>query len=228
MGLPFRMTFSCRLRVSPAWRTSASGVADSPIHPFNSLLPTRPVALGSPQTPTLVAERRSPLSSLAFSPLLTAYFDGVATMTSDYDWHYNTIAQPELNKTVYWPRGKVVGGSSAVNGLYMIRGSEIEHNSWGSLVNATDLWGWDAIYPYMKSEFGRAALEPPFLASFAYLRERVLTFFVRSQSPRTTPLLSLPTRRLLELLSTSLTMDRTDPFVSSPFSLARLHSLRLS
>lgn len=72
-------------------------------------------------------------------------------MTSDYDWHYNTIDQPELNKTVYWPRGKVVGGSSAVNGLYMIRGSEIEHNSWGSLVNATDLWGWDAIYPYMKS-----------------------------------------------------------------------------
>jgi len=91
-------------------------------------------------------------------------------MTSDYDWHYNTVEQSELNKTVYWPRGKVVGGSSAVNGLYMIRGSEIEHNSWGSLVNATDLWGWDAIYPYMKSESGGAALEPSFLAAFADLR----------------------------------------------------------
>lgn len=81
-------------------------------------------------------------------------------MTSDYDWHYNTVTQPGLNKTVYWPRGKVLGGSSAVNGLYMIRGSEIEHNSWASLTNSTDIWGWDAIYPYMMSGCQRCRFAP--------------------------------------------------------------------
>ena len=70
-------------------------------------------------------------------------------MTSDYDWHYNTAQQSELNKTVYWPRGRVLGGSSAVNGLYLIRGSKEEHDSWAALNSAPSTWGWDAIWPYM-------------------------------------------------------------------------------
>ncbi|KAM0788362.1 hypothetical protein ACM66B_001502 [Microbotryomycetes sp. NB124-2] len=79
-----------------------------------------------------------------------AYFDGLAGEDSAYDWGYSTSPQPELNRTVFWPRGKVLGGSSAVNGLYMIRASKIEHDSWAGLVDAEDVWGWDAIYPYMK------------------------------------------------------------------------------
>lgn len=64
----------------------------------------------------LLALLHPPTSLLALSPSrryrrtssqLTAYFDGVASMTSDYDWHYNTVTQAGLNKTVYWPRGKV-------------------------------------------------------------------------------------------------------------------------
>ncbi|KAK4058384.1 hypothetical protein OIO90_000542 [Microbotryomycetes sp. JL221] len=79
-----------------------------------------------------------------------AYFDGIANEDSEYDWGYNTVTQPGLNRTNYWPRGKVLGGSSAVNGLYMIRASQIEHDSWAGLIGGADMWGWDAIYPYMK------------------------------------------------------------------------------
>ncbi|GAA5873248.1 hypothetical protein JCM1840_000006 [Sporobolomyces johnsonii] len=80
-----------------------------------------------------------------------AYFSGIANMDSPYDWQYETVSQSELdNREIYWPRGKVLGGSSAVNGLYMIRQSEIEQDSWGSLVDDQATWGWDAVYPYLK------------------------------------------------------------------------------
>jgi choline dehydrogenase len=47
-----------------------------------------------------------------------AYLAGIANLDSDYDWHYQTTNQSELNnRQIYWPRGKVLGGSSAVNGL---------------------------------------------------------------------------------------------------------------
>ncbi|GAA6037291.1 hypothetical protein JCM8097_008666 [Rhodosporidiobolus ruineniae] len=80
-----------------------------------------------------------------------AYFGGIANDGSAYDWSLNTEAQSNLNgRSIYWPRGKILGGSSAVNGLYMIRQSEIEQDSWGSLVNDQANWGWDAVYPYLK------------------------------------------------------------------------------
>ncbi|KAK4051869.1 hypothetical protein OIV83_002574 [Microbotryomycetes sp. JL201] len=80
-----------------------------------------------------------------------AYFDGIANQNSPYDWGYSTSPQAGLNRSDYWPRGKVLGGSSAVNGLYMIRASQIEHDSWAGLIDAPDVWGWDAVYPYMKT-----------------------------------------------------------------------------
>ncbi|BGP30484.1 hypothetical protein JCM10296v2_002239 [Rhodotorula toruloides] len=80
-----------------------------------------------------------------------AYFGGIANQESPYDWQYTTTNQSELGgRSVFWPRGKILGGSSAVNGLYMIRQSAIEQDSWGSLVGDPDGWGWDTMYPYLK------------------------------------------------------------------------------
>lgn len=80
-----------------------------------------------------------------------AYLAGIANLNSDYDWHYQTTPQSNLNdREIFWPRGKVLGGSSAVNGLYMVRQSEIEQNSWAKLANDTENWGWDQVYPYLK------------------------------------------------------------------------------
>ncbi|BGO89994.1 hypothetical protein NBRC10512_001979 [Rhodotorula toruloides] len=80
-----------------------------------------------------------------------AYFGGIANQESPYDWQYTTTNQSELGgRSVFWPRGKILGGSSAVNGLYMIRQSAIEQDSWGSLVGDPEGWGWDTMYPYLK------------------------------------------------------------------------------
>ena len=76
---------------------------------------------------------------------------------TSYDWGYNTVAQPNANnRQLYWPRGKLLGGSSAVNGLYLVRPSQIEYDTWSNLMQSQDngagakAWSWDRHYPFMK------------------------------------------------------------------------------
>ncbi|PWN33411.1 alcohol oxidase [Meira miltonrushii] len=70
---------------------------------------------------------------------------------TQYDWQWLTSSQSNLNgRQLHWPRGKVLGGSSSINGLYMIRASKIEHDAWASLNNATDKWDWDHMLAAMK------------------------------------------------------------------------------
>ncbi|KDQ10356.1 hypothetical protein BOTBODRAFT_190518 [Botryobasidium botryosum FD-172 SS1] len=73
------------------------------------------------------------------------------------DWQFNTIPQNMLqNRAIYWPRGKVLGGSTAVNGLYLVRPSAIEADTWRDLQNGADgadAWGWSNLLKAMqKSE----------------------------------------------------------------------------
>lgn len=83
-----------------------------------------------------------------------AYTDGL-TGTA-YDWAYRTAAQTELsNREIPWPRGKLLGGSAAINGMYMVRPAEVEVNAWQSLVggDGADEWKWDSVLAGMdKSE----------------------------------------------------------------------------
>lgn len=66
-----------------------------------------------------------------------------------YDWCYNSIPQPALNgKTMSQPRGKVLGGSSAINYLMYVRGSREDYDAWESLGNQG--WGWEGMLPYFK------------------------------------------------------------------------------
>lgn len=61
-----------------------------------------------------------------------------------------TTAQPGAgNRTLPWPRGKVLGGSSAVNGLYMVRPSKLEVDTWSSLIGSA-AWNWDNLFAAMK------------------------------------------------------------------------------
>ncbi|KKY36776.1 putative gmc oxidoreductase [Diaporthe ampelina] len=72
-------------------------------------------------------------------------------LNTEYDWKYVTTAQAGLNqRTTPWARGKVLGGSSSVNSMYMVRASAREFNSWGSLIGAPELWGWDSMLAAMK------------------------------------------------------------------------------
>jgi len=74
-----------------------------------------------------------------------AYLHGVASPGSPYDWGYATTTQPGLqNRTVTWPRGKLLGGSSAVNGLYLVRAGKEEHDAWAKLNPGSEgIWDWE-------------------------------------------------------------------------------------
>jgi choline dehydrogenase len=74
-----------------------------------------------------------------------AYFDSL--WTTPLNWAFKTTPQTNAkDREVVWPRGKVLGGSSAINGLYLNRPGEIEINAWqdmlGDMDGAED-WGWD-------------------------------------------------------------------------------------
>ena len=68
------------------------------------------------------------------------------------DWCYNTEPDETMaNRSIPYPRGKTLGGSSSINGLLYIRGQEQDYNIWRQLGNKG--WGWNDVLPYfIKSE----------------------------------------------------------------------------
>lgn len=70
-------------------------------------------------------------------------------MKSDVDWEYTTAPQSEMNeRELYWPRGKVLGGSSSINAMIYIRGVPHDYETWANQGN--DGWGYDEMLPYFK------------------------------------------------------------------------------
>lgn len=68
---------------------------------------------------------------------------------SDYDWEYYTEPQSELNdRRLYWPRGKTLGGTSAINAMVFCRGHPSEYDQWHE--SGADGWTWDTIQPVYK------------------------------------------------------------------------------
>ncbi|KAF2447510.1 GMC oxidoreductase [Karstenula rhodostoma CBS 690.94] len=65
-----------------------------------------------------------------------------------YDWCMQSTPQPSAGKTYSMPRGKALGGSSAINYLMYVRGSRKDYNSWAELGNKG--WGWDDLVPYFR------------------------------------------------------------------------------
>ncbi len=65
------------------------------------------------------------------------------------NWMYYTAADAGINnRQSYWPRGKVLGGSSAINAMVFIRGQHEDFNDWEKM-GATG-WGWEGVLPYFK------------------------------------------------------------------------------
>lgn len=64
-------------------------------------------------------------------------------------WRFTTEADPgAAGRRMVWPRGKILGGSSSVNGMLWVRGDRQRWDEWGA---ACPGWGWDAIGPVMRS-----------------------------------------------------------------------------
>ncbi len=64
-----------------------------------------------------------------------------------HNWMYWTEPQTELNnRMIYIPRGKVVGGSSAINSMIAIRGNPQDYDSWEA--QGCQGWGYENLRPY--------------------------------------------------------------------------------
>lgn len=66
-----------------------------------------------------------------------------------FSWCFETEPEPgTANRRMPWPRGKVLGGTSSINGLVYIRGQAADYDHWRQLGNAG--WGWDDVLPYFR------------------------------------------------------------------------------
>ena len=66
-----------------------------------------------------------------------------------YNWGYLSEPEPNLNnRRITAPRGKVIGGSSSINGLLYIRGQHADYDGWRQL--GCEGWGWDDVAPYFR------------------------------------------------------------------------------
>lgn len=69
-----------------------------------------------------------------------------ALLMSENDWAVMTVPQQHLgNRVIYWPRGKVLGGSSSTNGMIYMRGDKSDYNDWAA--SGATGWGWDDVFP---------------------------------------------------------------------------------
>jgi choline dehydrogenase len=67
---------------------------------------------------------------------------------SRYDWAFRTVPQEKAaGQSVYWPRGRVIGGSSSINAMIYIRGNKYDYNTWRDEYGC-DGWGYNDILPY--------------------------------------------------------------------------------
>jgi choline dehydrogenase len=68
---------------------------------------------------------------------------------SECDWAHTTEPQEALHgRRLYWPRGKVLGGSGALNGMVYIRGHRLDYDGWA--YHGCPGWGWDEVLPVFK------------------------------------------------------------------------------
>jgi choline dehydrogenase len=67
---------------------------------------------------------------------------------SRYDWNFVTLPQERADgRAIYWPRGRVLGGSSALNAMIYIRGNKSDYDAWRDEFGCTG-WGYRELLPY--------------------------------------------------------------------------------
>lgn len=118
------------------------------------------VIIGAGSAGCVVAERlsRDPAlrvlvieagSAPAGDPSIATPGRWVSLLGSRYDWNYATAASPGLDgRALRWPRGRVVGGSSAINAMAYVRGHRASFAAWADA--AGPQWGYDALLPVFR------------------------------------------------------------------------------
>ena len=77
------------------------------------------------------------------------------------NWKYTSDPDPSLgSRPVVWPAGKVLGGSSSINGMVYIRGQREDFDNWSKQLGNTTEWSYEDVLPYFKkmetNPFGRS------------------------------------------------------------------------
>lgn len=66
-----------------------------------------------------------------------------------YNWYYHTEPQQHMNgRRLYWPRGKVLGGSSSLNAMVYVRGHRLDFDRWQQ--EGAEGWSYEDVLPYFK------------------------------------------------------------------------------
>jgi choline dehydrogenase len=77
---------------------------------------------------------------------------GVGNLIKDkgkHNWGFWTEPEPHLNnRRLWWPRGRGLGGSSAINGMIYMRGHQRDYDDWRQM--GLTGWGWDDVLPYFR------------------------------------------------------------------------------
>ena len=78
-----------------------------------------------------------------------------------YARQFKTVPQPETgNREIVWPRGRVIGGSSSINGLIYIRGQHQDYDDWVSA--GASGWGYRDVLPYFKKSEHYSGADSPY------------------------------------------------------------------
>jgi choline dehydrogenase len=65
------------------------------------------------------------------------------------NWNYDTAPEPHLhNRRLWWPRGRVLGGSSSINAMCYIRGVPQDYDDWATA--GAQGWDWNSVLPYFR------------------------------------------------------------------------------
>ncbi|KAF9559579.1 aryl-alcohol oxidase-like protein [Agrocybe pediades] len=102
-----------------------------------------------PQVRVLVIEAGRSNTGDGADVIQIPFLVGDATPSTSFDWNYTTVPQQGLaGRSVAFPRGRVLGGSSSVNFMYYTRGSSDDFDRLAR-VSGDDGWSWKKILPYI-------------------------------------------------------------------------------
>ena len=84
---------------------------------------------------------------------------GVGKILNDERFVWKDQTEPEMGgRSLYWPHGRLLGGSSSVNGMLHVRGEPARYDAWRDL--GCEGWGYPEVLPYFKrletAEFGNS------------------------------------------------------------------------
>ena len=109
------------------------------------------------------------------------------------DWCFNTEKDETMNnRSIRYPRGKTLGGSSSINGLLWIRGQSNDYDNWRQLGN--NGWGWDDVLPYFlkseNNEMGKSEFHNdsgPIMVSNKKINLKILEEFINAAEEKGIP-----------------------------------------